>query len=304
MHGASKGIELCIRSVIPSLFPFFILTGILGSTILGQKLPLFLPIRKWCRIPAGAESVLLLGLLTGYPTGAHLVGQADRNGNLTHNTAVRMVAFCNNAGPAFIFGILSGLFTFGKSVLFLWGIQIISALLVARLLPSNDIGVCNLGYRPPVSITMAMERAIKTIASVCGWIIIFRIILNFCQTWFLWRFPVPLQILFSGLLELSNGCIRLNEIQNEGLRFILAGFLLSAGGVCITMQTLSLSQNVFTPVYFLGKGMQVTVTSLLSIIAQMLLFSGANRLNPSVCAISVLCFSAILSIFLILRKKF
>ena len=42
--GAWDGIELCLRTVIPSLFPFFIISAALTSSLAGMKLPLLRPL--------------------------------------------------------------------------------------------------------------------------------------------------------------------------------------------------------------------------------------------------------------------
>ena len=303
LQGAISGIDLCLRTVIPSLFPFFILTGILSNTIIGHRFSLLQPICRFCKIPDGSASLLILGLLAGYPVGAQLVSQAQRDGNLSYSSAIRMAAFCNNAGPSFIFGILSTMFIHSYNAWFLWGIQIISALIVGVLLPSYNVDPCNLHKPSSISVTKAMERAIKTMASVCGWVIASRILLGFCKIWFLWRFPVAVQVLISGLFELSNGCVRLHEVSSEGLRFVLASILLSAGGLCVTMQTVSVSKKIITRVYFLGKVMQVFITFLLSLITQMLLYSGPDRLFFPFGVSITLCVAVIFGIFIIFRKK-
>ena len=43
ISGASEGLQLCIRSVIPSLFPFFVLSNLLTGTLLGQDISVFRP---------------------------------------------------------------------------------------------------------------------------------------------------------------------------------------------------------------------------------------------------------------------
>lgn len=303
LQSAINGVDLCLRTVIPSLFPFFILTGILNNAILGQDIPLLRPIGKFCKIPAGSESILLLGLIAGYPVGAQLVGQAYHGGNLSRKAAERMAAFCNNAGPAFIFGILSTMFACRSTVWIIWGIQITSSLIVSMLLPSFDHQACVLNKKDNLTVTAAMNSAIKTMASVCGWVVIFKVLLGFCQFWFLWRMPVSLQVLFSGLLELSNGCIRLHEVSSEGVRFVLACILLSAGGLCVTMQTLSVGGNIISRTYFLGKGAQLLVSTLLAIVIQGFLFTGTDRVNLPISVVIGLVLATILCLFLIFHKK-
>lgn len=303
LQGGANGIFLCIRTVIPSLFPFFILSGILNSTIIGQVIPLLRPLGKVCKIPSGAESLLLLGFLAGYPVGAQLVAQACRDGKISLSTAKRMVTFCNNAGPAFLFGMVAPMFSHSYIALVLWCSQILCSLLVGFILPSEDLSPCSLNKGKGISVSDAMNAAIKTTAAVCGWVIAFRIVLEFCVRWFLWRFPAEMQVLISGLLELSNGCVKLAEISNEGVRFLIASILLSCGGICVTMQTISVSQSVFSGKYFLGKGIQVLLSALLALLVQPILFVPTERVCLPIWITFLLCFVVALLVFLINRKK-
>ena len=135
LTGASEGIGICLNTLIPSLFPFFLLSILLTGALGEQDIPLLRPVAKLCRIPNGAESLLAIGLLGGYPVGAQNVALAYRSGQLSKEQAARMITFCNNAGPAFIFGILGSIFSFPAVPWLLWTIHIISALLVGISLP-------------------------------------------------------------------------------------------------------------------------------------------------------------------------
>ena len=110
-NSVQSSIELCIQTVIPALFPFFILSCILNSCFIGQRFVFLDPIRKFCRIPSGTESILLVGLLAGYPVGAQLITDAYQQGALSKENAHRMLGFCSNAGPAFLFGMLATAFS-------------------------------------------------------------------------------------------------------------------------------------------------------------------------------------------------
>ena len=65
LRGAAESIDLCVRTVIPSLFPFFLLSGILVKSLMGNKFPLLRPIGRLLGIPEGAESLLISGFLGG-----------------------------------------------------------------------------------------------------------------------------------------------------------------------------------------------------------------------------------------------
>ena len=108
LTGMSQGIQLCLSTVIPSVFPFLFLGPMLASMI--PPLPVLRPLGKVLKIPPGSENLLLTSFLCGYPAGAKSVYAAWERGQLSGSDARRMLAFCNNAGPAFIFGVGGALF--------------------------------------------------------------------------------------------------------------------------------------------------------------------------------------------------
>lgn len=291
LSGASMGLELCIRTIIPSLFPFIFLSGIINDGLLGQRFVLLSPIDRLCRIPRGSESIVLLGLLAGYPVGAKIITQAYHQGQLSETTAKRMLGFCNNAGPAFIFGIFSVIFSNPVIPWILWVIHIASALLVGLILPGHSAEICHIDTKIRNSIHTYLQNSVRTMSIICGWVFLFRIIINFFEKWFLWILPVEIQVILSGLLELSNGCIMLQRISDEGVRFLLASPMLAFGGICIAMQTNSVTDELSCGKYFPGKVLQTLLSLLMSLLLQPILFPGTHiafRLSLSLILISVM----------------
>lgn len=301
MYGAQEGISLCIRAVIPSLFPFFVLSALLTSSLVGHNFSAAAPLGRLCGIPRGGESLLLTGILGGYPVGAQSIAQAFKSGQLSAADAKRMLGFCNNAGPAFLFGMTSGLFSVSSAAWVLWGIHILSAIIVGIMLPGKSRSQAVLAASHPYSPAQALGRAVSTIAYVCGWVILFRIFLAMLRRWFLWMLPVNTQILITGLLELSNGCLALSTIPSQGLRFLLCACFLGFGGICVAMQTISAANELGTGLYFPGKVIQGCLSILLALPAQVFLFPEKERMIlPTVVPVFFLAF---VILFAALLKK-
>lgn len=296
--GAAEGIRLCINTLIPSLFPFFILSNMLTGVLSGQTLPLLRTVTVACKIPDGAQSLLAIGLLGGYPVGAQNVALQYSRGQLSRYQASRMLAFCNNAGPAFIFGILGSMFSSSVIPWLLWLIHIVSALVVGIFLPGAATSEHINAFPRKIRITNALSQSVKAMSLVCGWVILMRTVLAFIESWFLWLFPVPTQVIISGILELSNGCIRLAEIDNEGLRFLLAAGFLSFGGICVTLQTASVADEIPMKLYFPGKILQCSISILLACFMQMILPVDSRCHCLGAATVSA---AAIVAIFLFLR---
>lgn len=303
LSSANEAISLCIHTVIPSLFPFFVLSGIINSVLLGENLKTLRFLGRICRTPVGGESLLLLGFLTGYPVGAQTISQAYRNGSISLHSARRLLGFCNNAGPAFIFGMLAQLFSKPVMPWLLWSAHILSALIVGALIPSEISSVCNARKSQPISLPQSLQNALKSIATVCGWVVVFRIVIAFCSRWFLWRLPSYVQVISCGLLELTNGCVSLQELHCEGLRFILSSMFLGFGGLCVLMQTASVTQETGLGYYFPGKVLQCLISIALSILIQNFVFPPQDRVKIHSLLICAILTCIVLFTYILRRKK-
>lgn len=262
--GAAEGVEICLKMLVPSLLPFLFLSGLLVASLQGKPLPVLHPISKLLRLPKGAESIFLIGLLGGYPVGAQCVAQAVSSGSISRENGKRMIAFCSNAGPAFIFGIGSRLFDKTWMVWMLWLIHMIAALLVGSVTYGVDAEFTITRTPSAPAPAAILRQAIQTMAMICGWVIIFRVLLSFLQQWFMWWLPDWAAYSISGLLEIANGCFALLQIENTKLRFLLCSTFLGFGGLCVTMQTYSVCSGLDCRFYLPGKFLQTVFSILLS----------------------------------------
>ena len=277
LAGASEGLELCIRTVIPSLLPFFFLSVLLTSHLAGKETPWLRPVGKLLRLPTGGEAIFLIGILGGYPVGAQAVAQAWSAGRLDQQNARRMLGFCSNAGPSFLFGILGAVFSSPAAPWALWFIHILSAMLVGILLPGCKQAAMAAPERGSMAPSQALERALRIMANVCGWVILFRVVICFLDRWVLWLFPAVVKNILLGTLELTNGCCMLGSIKSEGLRFILASCFLAFGGLCVSMQTVSVTGKLGTGWYFPGKVLQTMFSFLMAWGYQAIFYPASSR---------------------------
>ena len=292
---AKNGMELCLYTVIPSLFPFIFLTSIINHFITGRKIPPFSKLGYHLGLPRGAESIFLLGLLGGYPLGAKAVYDAYAKGKITKVTAQRLLGFCSNPGPAFIFGIIGNLFSSRKIAWLIFSIQILSAIITGLLLPGKSHEVCHMGNEKPLKLTQILENSLKALGTICGWVILFRTITGFLSKWMQDYLPQELAVIICGILELTNGCIGLNALYTEALRFVLACFMLGFGGICVWMQTASVAKELGTQTYLIGKTIQAILNSFFAIVLQRFLFRSSNITFDR---IFLLCIASILLVTL------
>ena len=243
LAGAAEGVSLCLGTLIPGLFPFFVLSGLLTASL-----------------PRGG--LLAAGILGGYPVGARSAAQAFRAGQLTGREARRMAVLCNCPGPAFIFGVAGQFFSPGRTAL-LWAVYLTSLAILWLVMP----GRLSLSpARKPMSLNDTVSGAVRAMAGVCGWVILMRTVLAVLERWVLWLLPLWARAAVCGILELTNGVLLLRDVE-ENLRFVLAAGLLGFGGLCVMMQSFGVAGDLKLMGYFPGKLFQGCVCVLLSALA-------------------------------------
>ena len=257
LAGAQTGVDLIINTVIPALFPFFFLSSMLLSSQDTDSFSILRPIGRLFRIPDGMETLLIPSFLGGYPAGAHAVFTAWRQDRISKESSEKALCFCSNAGPSFIFGILPALFSDMWMCWLLWGLQILGAFISARLFFCD----CTVHFnhevtQPRKALPDILANAMGIMGAVCGWLLLFRIVLAFTEKWLFQHLSQWGHVLISGFLELTNGCCMLYQIQDLRLRFTVCSLMLSAGGLCVLLQTRSVTKGLSLKWYYLGKCFQ------------------------------------------------
>ncbi|MCF3942536.1 sporulation integral membrane protein YlbJ [Oceanobacillus alkalisoli] len=108
-----RGLKMWGEVVFPSLLPFFITAELLLAFGVVKFLGvLFEPImRPLFNVPGAGSFGWMMGMASGYPTGAKIAARLREEKQLTQIEAERLVSFTNNSSPLFIFGAISvGLF--------------------------------------------------------------------------------------------------------------------------------------------------------------------------------------------------
>ena len=263
-EAAMEGFKICINVLIPSMFPLMVLCCMLTEFSVGVQSKLFNKICKRLGFPAGGESILISGLLGGYPVGAIAVTEAYKKGSLSKPSAEKLLGCCSNAGPAFIFGVCASQFSSANYCLILWLIHIASALITMRITVANRDNLQPYISRKSINISLIVANSVKNMANICAWIILFRILIHFLCRWFLWALPNEITTMIIGILDLSNGAVMLQSAANDSIRLVLASFMLSFGGVCVYLQTSSVCADLSTRKYIPSKLYQGIISVILA----------------------------------------
>lgn len=112
-----RGLNIWWKIVFPSLLPFFIMSELLiGFGVVKFIGVLLEPImRPLFNVPGAGSFAWVMGMASGYPSGAKISTRLREEKHLTQLEAERLVSFTNNASPLFILGAVSiGIFNDAK----------------------------------------------------------------------------------------------------------------------------------------------------------------------------------------------
>ena len=271
-ESAREALVFCGKTLIPSLFPFFVCANVLvgsGMTeVWGNKLaPLC---RTLFAVGGEGASVILLGLISGYPAGAALTCRLYTDGRISEGEARRLLAFTNHAGPLFVMGVI-GIGVYGSR-------EIGYLLLGAQTLAAITTGICMRFYGPreiksgrktKKGFGDPMGDAVHTLLSLCAFVVFFSVIIAFLEK------SGILQIMHRLLLLTGMGEQTARVLARGGLEISAAGRwgqaalpamagLLSFGGVSVFLQTVMLTRKAGLPVrsYGIGKLLSAGFSSL------------------------------------------
>ena len=227
---AGAALTLCAQTLIPTLFPLFVVSAMLVPGLKSLRVPL---LSKLLGIPDGSEGIFLLGCAGGFPVGAACIAQAVKQKALLHHDAERMLGICSFCGPSFLFGVIGSVLSLQDAAL-VFIIQLESALLTSSFWPNPS----NSSYQPSseeVSLPDAVRRSISSMASVCAWVVLAGVATGFLRRWLFPLLPAVPGLLLTGLLELTNGVFSLNSVPTT-LHFLLCAFFVSFGGISVLLQ--------------------------------------------------------------------
>lgn len=255
-EGIRRGLAVSASVMIPSLFPFLILSDFVGRTRAGRMLegPLG-GVAEWVyRLPRQLAPALLMSWIGGYPAGVRvLAGMAER-GTVSREDAEAAMACCVNSGPAFLVTV-AGVGVFGAPGWGLWlfGCQLLAGAVTGRLLCRRRIRIREGGRQGPLPASAGLVQAVASgtggMLSICAFVVVFSALTQVLEDSGLLAFfggrlsgltggiltPAGAACLGTGLLEIGGGCARAQSLP-LGQGALVLPFLLSFGSCSVICQ--------------------------------------------------------------------
>lgn len=285
INAATDAMKLCARSLVPSLFPFFVCSNLLvnlGGAYFLSKLfsPLMIPLFG---LNGSCSLALIMGYISGYPVGAKTAADLYLNGSCLKYEAEKMLAYCNNCGPMFIIGALgSGMLGDSSVGLMLYISHIISSVIVAFIFrgksPCRYKVISAPSERQNISFGELFSQAISSSVSltltVCGFVILFGIAVSFAESLGVISALSSLGIdysvcksMFYGLFECSGGCREIvSAIKSPIACYMLLSSVLAWSGISVHLQVLGIIKKAkLSPkLYFKGKALMAIISPVIT----------------------------------------
>lgn len=268
-----RGLTLCARTVIPSLFPFMVISELLVSSGAGEALGrLFAGImRRVFGLSGAGASAMFLGSLCGFPVGARTAaGLLDRNA-ISKEECEHLLTFVSNPSSAFLITAV-GVSLYGNRKL---GVVLYVTVLgcgflvgfLARFFLRRGAGATEHPHFPSglhvggvETFTGAVSTAATGMLTVCAYVIFFSAITGAlgCAITPTGTVGEVGYTLLCGLLEMTGGIGQASTLSDMGWGVVLTAAFAGWSGVSVHCQVMTLCGGrglSFRP-YLLAKAVQ------------------------------------------------
>ena len=263
-----NGFIMWAECVLPSLFPFMVITLIMIKSGFAERISL--PLKRVTglfNLPPASAVCLIISLCSGYPAGSRCLLEFYESGCLSARDMKKLSILCSTSGPLFIIGSV-GVRMFGdKSAgLKMLLAHFLSVIVIALLLSLiSKRGEKRELKRAPVKGNLLYDSfygAIISVAVAGGFIAFFAVtarifsdfnfLIVFEKFFALFTDAESAKSVSLGLIEATIGCRELSAAAGK-LALPFAGFLITFGGVSILLQQLAyLKKAGVNSLYFIS----------------------------------------------------
>ena len=263
----SEGLRLCAQKLIPSLFPFMVISSLAISCGLGELVTRILgrPFQLLFGIEGEGAVAVILGWICGFPVGAKCACELYGSQRISHAECTRLLCICGTPSPAFLISTVGGAMLGSRSQgLCLYLISLTSSLILGVLLkfisplpercgqscaenaPPRSVGIAK-------SVTAAVCDSARGMLCVCGFVVFFSAFLGVMRSALSFiAIPSTANALLFAFFELTTG---LSAIIGTGTALSLPLCALAVGwsGMSVHFQTISIcSAPVSFKPYFIA----------------------------------------------------
>ena len=268
VEGVLKGLENTCRILIPSLFPYMVLSSFIMRSGADKYIGKILAsvTKVLFNLPPVCSSAIILSLIGGFPVGAKCVQLLYSGKKITPEQAQRMMLFCVCSGPAFLITAIGTVMLHNiEAGIILYITQIFSCIIIgictgiySRIKNKNsgikntDENTVKIKSSSVTAILEASSDGAESVMSMTALVVIFSLLLNvysksgaadmltslFCAAGMQ---TSQSEIIIPIISEVTMAC---NEIRNLSLPVWYFSLATGFGGICVHMQIFGILRDV------------------------------------------------------------
>ncbi len=273
MESGSAALLIFKDKLFPSIFPFFILSFLMLHLGIADDLSHLLNpfMRKLFHLEESAGFVLLMSIISGFPSGPKYIAKLYQEKKLTKKTSNYLLFFTHFANPLFILGTCGILLHNTPLAFKIFLCQLLANGLVGFLMrPKTLPPITNQKKSPvlresflsalPNAINEAMEVLLFMLGSIAFFMFLSKTILTFC--------PMSsfLGTIITGILDLTSGITKAATLAlpNKSLAMLMLTFI-TFGSFSVHIQVLNALKKTDLAYknFFLGRFFQTAIALVL-----------------------------------------
>ena len=263
-------LNIWITSLLPALFPFFIVSDILINYDVIKYFPKVIrnSIKYLFNVSDNGLVIILLSMLSGFPSNARNIKNMYLDKKITKEEGEHLLYFTHFSNPMFILGTIPLILNSNK---------ISKYILISHYLANIILGICLRNYNRVndsntsnykedkhnfgLVLTTSIRKSLDSVLGILGTLTVFLIISTLLINFF--NLDNTSSLLIKSILELTSG---LKELGSYNLLdkhlLIISSCILSFGGLSVHMQVINelVDTDISYKNYFIGRILQVVLS--------------------------------------------
>ncbi len=275
-------LNIWITSLLPALFPFFIVSDILINYDVIKYFPKVIrnSIKYLFNVSDNGLVIILLSMLSGFPSNARNIKNMYLDKKITKEEGEHLLYFTHFSNPMFILGTIPLILNSNK---------ISKYILISHYLANIILGICLRKYNRVndsntsnykedkhnfgLVLTISIRKSLDSVLGILGTLTVFLIISTLLINFF--NLDNTSSLLVKSILELTSG---LKELGSYNLLdkylLIISSCILSFGGLSVHMQVINelVDTDISYKNYFIGRILQVVLSLEISYLISLFAF--------------------------------
>lgn len=288
-YHAKKAVEMCISSLVPSLFIFMVLSRMLShlcSSCLSD-MKFIRGLSQIFNLPPSLIPMCIAGMFCGAPSGAFGISRIYGEGGCSKDEAERACILANNCSAAFILSFISSVLGSRTAGLYILISNIFATVFVYMIFFRNEKMEYTSQYTKSKPenfgnmVTESISSSITATVTMCGFVIFFYTLSNILCDNISGitgkEAPLFLNAVISSLLEISTGILHVGNL--EGTRsVVMAASAAAFMGISMLLQTgeIMRKHKISTGNFYISKILCAIVSPVIAVMIMLISPEGVH----------------------------